>query len=238
MWISPRRHVTRREYNRRDRVAYRPHDPSRSMRTSMSRHILSSRRLSLELATFSAEDVSNHRPAPRKPHQDHQQQREEALLHPIHQPSTRTPRPPRSGGLRLIFGKISTDVARLGILLKDRPLAASLRMRAWPIHVVDRQAGGFQDGASDHAAAGYSRPSGVRRSIHSSASARVMSLSGLPRRFSRRSTPFSPRHSTASVFRRSTWLLRALPASLLEEAGFSACPFGVSCSAAALWEEP
>jgi hypothetical protein len=30
----------------------------------------------------------------------------------------------------------------------------------------------------------YSRPSGVRRSIHSSASARVMSLSGLPRRFS------------------------------------------------------
>jgi hypothetical protein len=99
MWISPRRHVTPREYNRRDRVAYRPHDPSRSMRTSMSRHILSSRRLSLELATFSAEDVSNHRPAPRKPHQDHQQQREEALLHPIHQPSTRTPRPPRSGGL-------------------------------------------------------------------------------------------------------------------------------------------
>src|ERR671914_1147464 len=99
MWISPLRHVTRREYNRRDRVAYGPHDPSRSMRTSMSRHILSSRRLSLELATFSAEDVSNHRPAPRKPHQDHQQQREEALLHPIHQPSTRTPRPPRSGGL-------------------------------------------------------------------------------------------------------------------------------------------
>ena len=87
--------------------------------------------------------------------------------------------------------------------------------------------------------AGYSRPSGVRRSIHSSASARVMSVSGLPRRFSRRSTPFSPRHSTASVFRRSTWLLRAFPAPpLFEEAGFSGCPFGVSCSAAAPWEEP
>src|SRR5215217_6731188 len=85
----------------------------------------------------------------------------------------------------------------------------------------------------------YSRPSGVRRSIHSSASARVMSLSGLPRRFSRRSTPFSPRHSTASVFSRSTWLLRALPAPpLLEEGGFSACPFGVSCSVVASWEEP
>jgi hypothetical protein len=29
--------------------------------------------------------------------------------------------------------------------------------------------------------------------------ARIMSSSGLPRRFSRRSTPFSPRHSTACV---------------------------------------
>src|SRR5215211_6851997 len=68
----------------------------------------------------------------------------------------------------------------------------------------------------------YSRPSGVRRSIHSSASARVMSVSGLPRRVSRRSTPFSPRHSTASVFRRSTWLLRAFPAPpFFEGAGFS-----------------
>ena len=85
----------------------------------------------------------------------------------------------------------------------------------------------------------YSRPSGVRRSIHSSASARVMSVSGLPRRFSRRSTPFSPRHSTASVFRRSTWLLRAFPAPpLFEEAGFSGCPFGVSCSATAPREVP
>src|SRR5215204_6827756 len=99
MWISPLRHVTRCEYNRRDGVAYRPHAPSRTMRPSMRRHILSSRRLSLELATCYAEDVSNHSPAPRKPHQDHQQQREEALLHPIHQPSTRMPRPPRSGGL-------------------------------------------------------------------------------------------------------------------------------------------
>src|SRR5215212_9806952 len=59
------------------------------------------------------------------------------------------------------------------------------------------------------------RPSGVRRSIHSSASARVRSASGLPMRFSSRSMPFSPRHSTASVLRRSTWLLRALPAAAL-----------------------
>jgi hypothetical protein len=52
-----------------------------------------------------------------------------SFLHPIHQPSTRASRPPppaRSGGPRLIFGKISTDVARFGILLKDRPLAAIL----------------------------------------------------------------------------------------------------------------
>src|SRR5919205_2483524 len=62
-------------------------------------------------------------------------------------------------------------------------------------------------------------PSGVRRSIQSSASARVRSASGLPMRFSRRSTPFSPRHSVARVLRRSTWLLRALwvPLPLLEE---------------------
>jgi hypothetical protein len=37
-----------------------------------------------------------------------------------------TSSPARWGGLRLIFGKISTDIARLGILLKDRPLAAIL----------------------------------------------------------------------------------------------------------------
>src|ERR687895_337532 len=85
-------------------------------------------------------------------------------------------------------------------------------MWASPIHNMDRQADGFQVDTSDRAPASYSRPSGVRRSIHSSASARVMSWSGLPRRFSRRSTPFSPRHSTASVFSRSTWLLRAFPA--------------------------
>src|SRR5918994_3898991 len=63
----------------------------------------------------------------------------------------------------------------------------------------------------------FYRPSGVRRSIHSSASARVRSASGLPMRFSSRSTPFSPRHSTASVLRRSTWLLRALPDAPLRE---------------------
>src|SRR5215212_4096336 len=63
----------------------------------------------------------------------------------------------------------------------------------------------------------FYRPSGVRRSIHSSASVRVRSASGLPMRFSSRSTPFSPRHSTASVLRRSTWLLRALPDAPLRE---------------------
>src|SRR5919107_1996753 len=64
-------------------------------------------------------------------------------------------------------------------------------------------------------------PSGVRRSIQSSASARVRSASGLPMRFSRRSTPFSPRHSVARVLRRSTWLLRAFCERPLE---------GVSCA--------
>src|SRR5215203_421397 len=129
MWISPLRHVTRCEYNRRDGVAYRPHDPSRTMRPSMRRHILSSRRLSFELATFSAEDVSDHRPAPRKPHQDHRTTARggpPASYPSAFHASPRLPPPARSGGLRLIFGKISTDVARLGILLKDRPLAASL----------------------------------------------------------------------------------------------------------------
>src|SRR5215217_400414 len=85
-------------------------------------------------------------------------------------------------------------------------------------------------------------PSGVRRSIQSSASVRVRSTSGLPMRFSRRSTPFSPRHSVARVFRRSTWLLRAFwePPPFLDEA-FSALPLSStglgpgSSSARDLW---
>src|SRR5215203_5533646 len=58
----------------------------------------------------------------------------------------------------------------------------------------------------------YSRPSaGVRRSIHSSASARESSLKGLPMRLSSRATPFSPLSSSARVLRRSIWLFLAFP---------------------------